>query len=113
MLLVAGILESGRRGVQPFLFNQLRQIGLASFFVYIVQFYIYGVLLHALRLPYTPFWPLIFLFSIALLAVVASAWNLSEGNRFLTVGIGPLLERTTHRRRTILEKPIAVETPTA
>ena len=113
MLLVAGILESGRRGVQPFLFNQLRQIGLASFFVYIVQFYVYGVVLRALRLPYTPFWPLIFLFSIALLAAVASAWNLSEGNRFLTVGIGPLLERTTHRRRTTLDKSIAVETPTA
>ena len=113
MLLVAGMLEAGLRGMQPFMFNQLRQIGLASFFVYIVQFYIYVVQLHALRLPYTPFWPLIFFFSIVLLAVVANAWNSIEGNRFLTVGIGPLLERIKHRRRTILEKPISLETPTA
>lgn len=109
MLLVAGILEAGRRGMQPFLLNQLRQIGLASFFVYIVQYYIYVVLLHALRLPYTPFWPLIFLLSIALLAMVATVWNLSGGNRYLTVGLGPLLKRVAHRGSTILEKPVAVE----
>lgn len=113
MLLVAGILEAGRRGVQPFLLNQLRQIGLASFFVYILQYYLYAVVLRALRLPYTPFWPLIFLLSIVPLAVVATAWNLNEGNRFLSVGIGPALERIVHRRGSILEKPIAVETPTA
>jgi uncharacterized membrane protein len=113
MLLVAGILEAGRRGMQPFLLNQLRQIGLASFFVYIVQFYVYGVVERSLRIPYTPFWPLIFLSSIVLLAMVASVWNSREGNRFLTVGIGPLLERIALRRRTILEKPITLETPTA
>lgn len=113
MLLVAGILEAGRRDIQPFLLNQLRQIGLASFFVYIVQFYLYGVIVRALQLPYTPFWPLIFLCSIALLAIVAKAWNLRAGNRFLTVGIGPLLERLSQREPAILEDRIAVRTPTA
>jgi len=113
MLLVAGVLEAGRRGMQPFLLNQLRQIGLASFFVYIVQFYVYVVVLRSLRLPYTPFWPLIFLFSIALLSALASVWNVRGGNRFLTVGVGALLERLGHGRGRILEKPIAVGSPTA
>jgi uncharacterized membrane protein len=109
MLLVAGVLEAGRRGVQPFLLNQLRQIGLASFFVYIVQFYVYTVVLRTLRLPYTPFWPLLFLFSIVLLAGVATAWNSRGGNGFLTVGMGPVLERIGHGPRGILEKPITVD----
>ena len=113
MLLVGGILEAARRRIQPFLINQLRQIGLASFFVYIVQFYIYNVVLAGLRLPYSPFWPLILLLSILVLAAVASVWNSFEGNQFLTVGIGPLLEWITNRRRTVLKTPVALETPTA
>ena len=113
MLLVAGVLEAGRRGLQPFLLSQLRQIGLASFFVYIVQFYVYVVVLRALRLPYTPFWPLIFLFSIVLLAAVARVWNLREGNRYLTVGIDPLLDGIAGGSRRILKKPIGVESPAA
>jgi hypothetical protein len=113
MLLVGGVLEAARRGIQPLLVNQLRHIGLASFFVYIVQFYVYGVLLAGLRLPYSPLWPLIFLISIVLLALVANVWNSIEGNRFLTVGIGPLVERLTNRRRTMLETPAALESPTA
>jgi uncharacterized membrane protein len=92
MLLVAGILEVGRRGAQPFLMNQLRQIGLASFFVYIVQFYVYGVVERSLRLPYTPFWPLIFLSSLVLFDIVANVWNPVVVNRFLSVGIESLSE---------------------
>jgi hypothetical protein len=112
MLLVAGVLEAERRRMQRLLLNQLRQIGLASFFVYIVQYYVYVVVLRALRLPYTPFWPLIFLLSIILLAMVATAWNLRAGNRYLTVGLGPLVERSVYRRRERLDKQIAIEAPT-
>jgi len=109
MLLVAAVLEAGRRRVFPIFFKPLRQIGLASFFVYIVQFYVYAVLMRALRIPYTPFWPLIFLSSIAVLATVASVWNRKEGNQFLTVGLGLLLERIAGQKRKILDKPIAIE----
>jgi uncharacterized membrane protein len=108
MLLVAAVLEAGRRGVLPLLFKPLRQIGLASFFVYIVQFYLYSVILHTLRLPYTPFWPLIFLFSIILLAAVATVWNRKAGNQFLTVGLAPLLNRIARGKREILDKRMAI-----
>src|ERR1700693_4647069 len=99
LLLVAGVFEAGRRRIQPFIMNQLRRIGQASFFSYVLQFHLYGVILRRLHLPYTPFWPLLFILSLAVLAAAAAAWNSMEGNRFLTVGIGPLLERNALQRR--------------
>ena len=98
MLLVAAVLEAGRRGIQPFLLGQLRQIGLASLFVYVVQYYLYAVALRALHLPYTPFWPILLALSIVLLAFAANLWNSVEGNRFLTVGVGPILEWNSRRK---------------
>jgi len=99
LLLVAGVLEAARRGMQRFLLNQLRQIGQASFFSFVLQFHLYHVLLPKLQLPYTRAWPLLFILSLALLAVAAAAWNSIEGNRFLTVGIAPLLERKARLRQ--------------
>jgi prepilin signal peptidase PulO-like enzyme (type II secretory pathway) len=110
MLMVAAVLEAGHSGIAPWLMNQLRQLGQASFFVYVIQFYVYGIVLHTLRLPYTPFWPLIFLFTIALLVLVAIPWNWKEGNRFLTVGVGALFDRADRRRRATHEMQIAVDT---
>ncbi len=87
LLMVAGVLEAARRGMQPFLLNQLQQIGQASFFSFVLQFQLYHVLLPKLHLPYTRAWPLLFVFSLALLAIGAAAWNSVEGNRFLTLGM--------------------------
>lgn len=109
MLMVAAVLEAEHSGIAPWLVNQLRQLGQASFFVYVIQFYVYGIVLHALRLPYTPFWPLIFLFTVALLVLVAIPWNWKEGNRFLTVGIGALFDRADRRRRARHDRPIVAD----
>jgi len=109
MLMVAAVLEAGHRGIAPWLMKQLRQLGQASFFVYVVQFYVYGVTLHALRLPYTPLWPLIFLFTVALLVLVATPWNWKEGNRFLTIGMGAVFARSDRRKRHRHERPIAID----
>lgn len=98
MLMVAGILEAGRRGAYPRALNQLRQIGLASLFIYVAQFYLYSVILRGLRIPYGPFWPLLFIASLLILAKAAALWNSVEGNRFLTIGVGPLLEWRAARR---------------
>lgn len=104
MLLVAAILEVGRRGAYPRSLNQLRQIGLASLFIYVAQFYLYSVILRDLRIPYGPFWPLLFIASLIILAKAAALWNSVEGNRFLTIGVGPLLEWNA-RRRTVASAP--------
>lgn len=99
LMLVAAVLETARRGMQRSLLNPLRQIGQASFFSFVIQFPLYNVLLPRLHLPYTHAWPLLFVLSLALLAPAAAAWNSVEGNRFLSVGIGPLLERRARQRR--------------
>jgi hypothetical protein len=109
MLLVAGILEMARRGLQPFLLNQLRQLGLASLFIYVLQFYLYAVVLRSLHLPYSPLWPLLFLASVALLALAARLWNRHEGNRFLTVGLGAYLAYRAKRRKDELTRSALVE----
>jgi hypothetical protein len=107
--MVAAVLDAGHSGIAPWLMNQLRQLGQASFFVYVIQFYVYGIVLHTLRLSYTPFWPLIFLFTVALLMLVAIPWNWKEGNRFLTVGVGALFDRADRRRRVRHDRSIAIE----
>jgi uncharacterized membrane protein len=109
LLLVAGVLEAGRLGIQTFLFNQLRRIGQASLFSYVVQFQLYSVMLPRLRLEYTPFWPILFVLSLVVLTAAAAVWNAIDGNRFLTVGIGPLLERNALRRREIRDGQIRVD----
>lgn len=108
LLLVAGILEAARLRKQRFLLNQLRQIGQASFFSFVVQFQMYHVLLPRLPLTYTHAWPLLFLFSLALLTLAAAAWNSIDGNRFQTVGIEPLLERNARLKQERLERQIVL-----
>jgi uncharacterized membrane protein len=98
LLLVAGILEAGRRGNHIIAFSLLRQIGQASLFSYIAESYLYHGLFRSLRLPYTPLWPLLFFLSLAVIVAAAAVWNSIEGNRFLTVGIAPFLERNARRR---------------
>jgi len=109
ILLLAAVLELGRRDHAQVLLKPLRQIGLASFFVYIVQFYLYSVVLRRLRFPYTPLWPLLFIASLALLASLATLWNSKAGNEYLTVGVAALLKRVARNRRRIVEKPLLVE----
>jgi uncharacterized membrane protein len=108
LMLVAAVLEAARRRMQRFLLSQLRQIGQASFFSFVIQFHLYNILLPRLHLPYTRAWPLLFVLSLALLAAAAAAWNSVAGNRFLSVGIAPLLERRARLRRERREAPIIV-----
>lgn len=98
LLLLATVLEAERRGKLSLVMRQLRQLGRASLFVFVLQFYLYANVLKALHLPYTIFWPLIFLFSLILLAQAAALWNGIEGNRFLTVGLTWALERLGPRK---------------
>jgi hypothetical protein len=102
MLLVCGVLELERRGSMTLAVEQMREMGQASLFVYVGQFYLFAVLLRELHVPYTPFWPLLFLLSLAVLARGAAVWNAHDGNRFLTVGLTYLLERKANRKQETL-----------
>jgi uncharacterized membrane protein len=97
ILLLAGILEIDRRGAFPGVMNELRPLGRASLFAFIAQYALYVALLGRLRLSYTPFWPVLFVFSIIVLARGAATWDRYNCNRLLTVGIAFILKRNSSR----------------
>ena len=55
--------------------------------MFILQFYVYYVLLLSLNLPYTPFWPLVFVASLVGITALAKVWDDGAMNRYLTVGL--------------------------
>jgi hypothetical protein len=68
--------------------NWLALVGRNSLFVFIIQYYVYFVLLHAIRQPPIISWPVLFAASVVAIVAVASWWDRHDGNRFLTLGIG-------------------------
>jgi uncharacterized membrane protein len=85
LLTVAMIVE--RRNLVQRLFKWTTILGRASFFVFILQFYVYDVLFWSLKLPYTPFWPALFVASLAGITALASIWDTQSRNQYLTVGL--------------------------
>lgn len=59
-------------------------IGRASLFIFIIQYYFYYVILYAINLHYSRFWPMYFLFSVFLIFLLARIWDSMKLNRFLT-----------------------------
>jgi hypothetical protein len=58
-------------------------IGQASFFVYVLQAYIFGPWLGAVPAAHGVLWPLFFFASLAFIWIAARAWNIRRGNRLL------------------------------
>ena len=99
IMLLAAILEIDRLGALPRAMNKLREVGRASLFTFIAQYVLYVALMGRLHLPYTPLWPLLFLFSLIILERGAATWDRHNGNRFLTVGIVFILRGKLQRAR--------------
>lgn len=97
IMMLATIFELDRREKLALLLNELRKIGRSSLFMFTVQYAFYRAVLPKLGLPYTPFWPLIFILSVILLAKLAAVWDAGAGNRYLTVGITSLWRRNAQR----------------
>jgi peptidoglycan/LPS O-acetylase OafA/YrhL len=66
----------------------LATIGQSSFAVFVIQFFVYFTVLHAVRphLPWAWAWPVYFVLSIVATLVPALGWHRARYNRFLTVG---------------------------
>ncbi|HKW13565.1 MAG TPA: hypothetical protein VJS69_03680, partial [Candidatus Krumholzibacteria bacterium] len=75
MLLIAKTFTSARNGLWPALTRPLSAIGRASFFVFILQGYVYVLALPAMVMPYPQLWPVYYAASIVVLFAAASAWN--------------------------------------
>jgi hypothetical protein len=81
----------------------LAAIGRGSFFVFIIQAYLYYLILPVLELPHPRLWPLYYSVSVGVFLLAATLFNAVNGNRFLTVGLWrtwPLLRSFRTRIRT-------------
>ena len=87
MILIAKAFSFGRDETRAYLTRPLSTIGRASFFVFILQSYVYYAALPALDLPYPQLWPVYFVATILLFLAAAALWNSLDGNRYLTVGL--------------------------
>jgi hypothetical protein len=74
-------------------------LGRASLFVFVLQFYVYNILMRPIRNTYTQAWPLLLLLSIGLLVLAARIWNRRNLNAYLTLGLEKLLSPRTPGER--------------
>ena len=89
----------------------LSTIGQTSFAVFVIQFFVYFTVLHAVR-PYLPWawaWPAYFGLSIVAIVVPALGWHRGGYNRLLTVGYRRLSQELAGQ--VVREKTHAGELP--
>jgi hypothetical protein len=86
-MLLTGTLMIERRQLVRRAFAWATLLGRTSLFVFILQFYLYYMLLLSLNLPYTPLWPLVFAASLVGITVLAKRWDEEARNRHFSVGL--------------------------
>lgn len=87
LLLLRAMFIAEQRGVLPRVRRVLITMGQTSLFVFLLQELLYVGLLSWLNPPYSPFWPLLFLATAALVIAIAFWWHRIGGMRFMTVGV--------------------------
>ena len=105
MILIAKAFSLSRDDKWAPLTRPLGAIGRASFFVFILQSYVYYIALPPLGLPYPQLWPLYYVTSLLFFLAAAALWNAFDGNRFLTIGLWrtvPIVRAMRSRVRTAL-----------
>lgn len=105
MILIAKAFSLSRDERWALLTRPLGAIGRASFFVFILQSYVYYIAVPALGLPYPQLWPLYYVASLLFFLASATLWNSRDGNRYLTVGLWrtvPIVRAMRSRVRTAL-----------
>jgi hypothetical protein len=91
MCLMAGTLELWRRGFFPWAMQRLATIGRASLLVFVLQTYVYSVVIASLNLRHTSWWPLLFALTVGVFSLAAEAWDRWNCSRYLTVGLPAML----------------------
>jgi uncharacterized membrane protein len=82
----------------------LASLGRASFLVFILQGYVYYLLMPSLALRLPIYWPIYYVVSVGLFLLAAALWDAVGGNRYLTFG----LWRTMPMVRVISERAFRV-----
>jgi hypothetical protein len=105
MILIAKSFAVARADSWRPIARPLGAIGRASFFVFILQGYVYVLALPAMGLPYPELWLVYYAASILVFFGAATLWNSFDANRFLSVGLWrtvPLVRAVGARLRTNL-----------
>ena len=103
MILIAKSFAVARADSRRVIRRPVAAIGRASFFVFILQAYVYVLALPAMGLPYPQLWPVYYAASIVVFFAAASGWNSFDGNRFLSVGLWRTVPRAGGRRTRSLD----------
>ena len=91
LLILRGFIELEHINTGRILLKVASIVGQTSLFAFFVQSYLYFTVLDALSSPQTPFWPLYFLGSFALLCVACMMWHARGWNRLFTVKLRDVL----------------------
>ena len=105
LILIAKSFSFARSEAWRFIVRPVSAIGRASFFVFLLQGYVYYLVLPAIDLPFPQLWPLYYLTTILLFVAAADVWNSFDANRYLSVGMRrtiPIIRAFRSRVRTAL-----------
>lgn len=67
--------------------SMIAALGRASFFVFIIQGYVYYIVLPALPVGLRAIWPVYYVITVVPFFIAARIWNSFGGNRYLSVGV--------------------------
>src|SRR5439155_21168230 len=86
LVITGGLLPCSAAVQRSLLVRALTLLGRNSLWAYLAQNFVYFVVLYMLALPYHPAWPLVLVASIGVVFALAWVWEISGGNKFVTVG---------------------------
>lgn len=95
LLMTAVVFAWEETGLLPWAFDRAIEIGRASLVVFVVQYYLFYLLMPVLPGSRSALWPLYFVAGMAVLSLLARAWLAAGGNEFLRV---PGFRRLRSRR---------------
>ena len=87
LMLISRAFALSRASSMEYLTRPIAALGRASFFVFVLQGYLYYLVLPPLHLPYPALWPGYYAVTIVLLVGAARVWDHFDGNRYLTIGL--------------------------
>ena len=87
LLLLAATMTVDRLGRLDAWLRFTTRMGRTSFFLFVVQFFVFNMFFFRARLPMSPVWPLYFAATVALVGLASWWWDAGGYNRFMTVRI--------------------------
>ena len=87
LILISRAFALSRVASFGYLTRPLAALGRASFFVFVLQGYLYYIVVPPLHLPHPHLWPGYYAVTMLLLVGAAAIWDHFDGNRYLSVGL--------------------------